>query len=388
MRDRWSVQRLLDGALVLLLAGVAVAEVWVPFTSVQGAGSRRVATAVALAICAALLLRRSHPLAVALVVLWTWPVVFAVEPLPILFWGQFVPMIVAVFSVARHGSGRHGVHGGVAAAATLLYFDLFVDELQTPGEIVFHWLVFLVAWSAGRGLRIHEARAEDSLRRAIEAEVASVEQAAAAVLEERTRIARELHDVVAHAVSSMVVQAGAAEQLVGEDPSQVRASLAAIRRTGSDALAEMRRMVVVLRDTGEVGGLSPQPGVGALEALVESAARGGPEVSLHVTGEERPLPAGLDLAVYRIVQEALTNARRHAEAARVDVTVRYHADAIEIEVRDDGVGCRTAAVAQGSSGHGLVGMRERANLYGGRLEAGPAGETGFTVRAVLPVGAP
>jgi signal transduction histidine kinase len=194
-----------------------------------------------------------------------------------------------------------------------------------------------------------------------------------------------MHDVVAHAVSSMVVQAGAAEQLVDEDPTQVRTSLAAIRRTGSDALAEMRRMVVVLRDADGTEGLSPQPGLAALATLVESTNQGDLAVSLEVQGRELVLPAGLDLAVFRIVQEALTNARRHAGATRVDVTLRYLEDMVVAEVRDDGVGCAALTSAGASGGHGLVGMRERASLYGGRVEVGAADGSGFTVRAVLPV---
>jgi signal transduction histidine kinase len=204
----------------------------------------------------------------------------------------------------------------------------------------------------------------------------------AAVAEERTRIARELHDIIAHSVTTMVVQAGAAEQVVDDDPEHVRKALATIRDTGTGALAEMRRVVAVLRDIDEPGELSPQPGVDALPDLVEDARSAGLDATLEVRGEVRPLPGGVDLAAYRIVQEALTNVRRHADATAVRVGLDYSADDVRIEVVDDGVGS-----SDPSGGHGLVGMRERASLYGGRVEAGAADGAGFVVRAVLPVSA-
>ena len=380
--DRVVVQRLFDGALAVLLAAIGVAEVWVPFTSVMGEGSKPLATVVVVITCLTLAVRRIVPLVCAVVVLFTWPLVFTVTPMLVLFWGQFVPMAVAVFSVARHGRGRHGLYGGLVGACTLLFMDLRVDALQSAGEIIFHWMVFTIAWSFGWGLRMMEHRAKDSMQRAIDVEVASAERTMAALVDERTRIARELHDVVAHSVTMMVVQAGAAEQVVDEDPAYVRTALETIRRTGTDALAEMRRVVVMLRDNGESGELAPQPGVEGIPALVEEAKRGGLAASLVVEGTERPLPVGLDLAAYRIVQEALTNVRRHASATHASVVLRYAENDVEIEVRDDGAGSETRRAVEG---HGLIGMRERAALYGGRLETASAAGAGFTVRAVLPV---
>jgi signal transduction histidine kinase len=201
------------------------------------------------------------------------------------------------------------------------------------------------------------------------------------VLEERTRIARELHDIVAHSVSSMVVQAGAAEEAGDSEPEFVRKALASIRTTGNDALAEMRRLVSMLRLSDDAP-LSPQPRLEALPALVETAGLGGPEVQLTVTGAVRPLPAGLDLAVYRIIQEALTNVRRHARATHCDVCLTYADDAIRVAVVDDGQG---GPVDPATAGHGLLGMHERAVLYGGELAAGPEPGGGFAVRAELPV---
>ena len=372
----------LDVALAAAVTAVGVAEIWVPFSSRAAEGSAPVSTLLTVAAGVALTQRRTFPLPTALVVLWSWPLAFTIEPMYVLFWGQFVPMAVAVFSVARHGRGRLPFVGAAAGALTLLYFDLFVAYLQEPGEIVFHWGVFTVVWAFGYGLRSFEHRARESTARAVAAEVSAAEQALAAVVEERTRIARELHDIVAHSVSTMVVQAGAAEQVVDDDPEFARRALGTIRSTGTAALSEMRRVVAMLRDVDEPGALAPQPGLDAVPALVDEVRATGLAAELVVSGERRDLPAGVDLAAYRIVQEALTNVRRHANASVVEVALTYGAADLRIEVADDGVGSTDP-----TGGHGLVGMRERAALYGGQVEAATRNGTGFVVRAVLPVGA-
>lgn len=374
--------RILDVALAAAVVAVGLAELWVPFSSRQADGSANATIVVIVVAGLALTQRRAHPLAAGIVVVWSWILVFSFVEVYVLFWGQFVPMGIAVFSMARHGKGRVPYLGAAAGALTLLYFDLFVEQLQSPGEIVFHWGVFTTVWLFGYGLASAERRAQESMRRAIDAEVAAAEQALTAVAEERSRIARELHDIIAHSVTTMVVQAGAAEQVVDDDPEHVRKALATIRDTGAGALAEMRRVVAVLRDTEEPGALSPQPGVDALPDLVEDARSAGLEATLEVRGEVRPLPVGVDLAAYRIVQEALTNVRRHADASAVRVGLDYGANDVRIEVADDGVGSPDPR-----GGHGLVGMRERASLYGGCVETDSAHGTGFVVRAVLPVSA-
>ncbi len=380
-----ALSRLADPALALAVTAVGIAEIWVPFTSRAGSGSPVASTVVTVLMGAALAQRSRWPLAAGLVVLFVWPLAHLVLPLYVLFFGQFVPMAIAVFTMARRGRGRVPVYGAIAGAATLLYVDLFVPELQQPGEIVFHWGVFTIVWGFGFGLRRHERAAEESMRRAVVAEVEATEQAMAAVLAERTRIARELHDIVAHSVSTMVVQAGAAEQVVDEDPTFVRGALASIRSTGADALSEMRRVVSMLREDDDPDGLTPQPGVGALEELVEGARATGLDVHLAVSGSPPvALTAGLDLAAYRIVQEAITNARRHARATRVDVRLTFGPEELSIEVCDDG---RESATLPGTPGHGLIGMHERVALYGGTLELSHRNGSGFAVRAVLPMGA-
>ena len=380
------LSRLLDLALATAVIAVGVAEIWVPFQSRAGDGDAVASTVVTVVLGVALTQRRAHPMATAVVVLVVWPVAFVLVPVYVLFFGQFVPMAIAVFSAARHGPGRVPFVGAGLAAATLLFFDLFVSVLQAPGEIVFHWGVFAIVWGFGYGLQRHEGRAEESTRRAVQAEVAAAEQAMAAVLAERTRIARELHDIVAHSVSTMVVQAGAAEQVVGEDPELVRRALAAIRTTGADALGEMRRVVAMLREEGggDDGDLAPQPGLDGLPELLAATRSAGLQATLEVRGTPQPLPPGLELTGFRVVQEALTNARRHSGAASVRVLVEHDPGVLRIQVCDDGRG-----PAPGNSGadggHGLVGMRERVAMYGGRVEAGPGGTGGFVVSVVLPL---
>ena len=373
--------RLYDVGLAAALVAAGVAETWVPFSSRQGDGSLAATSGGVVVAGLALTQRRVRPLAAGLAVFGTWLVVVVVAPVYVLFFGQFVAMGVAVFSMARHGRGRVPFVGAGLGAAMLLYVDLFVPELQSPGEIVFHWGVFAVVWGFGFGLHRMETRARESHLRAVAAEVAATEQAMAAVVEERTRIARELHDIVAHSVSMMVVQAGAAEQVVDEDPDYARRALATIRTTGTGALAEMRRVVAMLRDGDEPGSLAPQPGLDALPALVGDARSAGLDARLDVVGEARSLPAGVDLAANRIVHEALTNVRRHASATTVRVALEYGESDVRIEVVDDGTG----GAGEGG-GHGLVGMRERASLYGGTVETGSVNGHGFAVRAVLPVG--
>jgi signal transduction histidine kinase len=383
-RDRVEPRRprLTDLALAAAVVAAGLAEVWVPFSSVQGDGSRT-ATSVAIVVSGiALSQRRRHPLAAQLVVSFGWFAMMAVSSTLVTFFGQFVPLGIAVFTTARHGRAREPYLGAAAAALCLLCVDLFVPELRSPGEMVFHWGAITIVWLLGYRLSRLEERSRESTRRAIDAEVTAAERAMAAVVEERTRIARELHDIVAHSVTSMVVQAGAAEQVVADDPEYVRRALATIRTTGSEALADMRRVVAMLRDADEPGALAPQPGVQSLPALVDDARAAGLSASLDVVGTVRPLPAGVDVAAYRIVQEALTNVRRHAHASSVRVGLHYSDDAIRIEVADDGVGAHDLR-----GGHGLVGMRERASLYGGGLDAGSENGCGFVVRAVLPAAA-
>jgi signal transduction histidine kinase len=202
-----------------------------------------------------------------------------------------------------------------------------------------------------------------------------------AVVEERARIARELHDVIAHHVSMIVLQAGAERRVLDGANDSTREVLETVERTGRSALTEMRRLLGMLRSEANEP-LTPQPGLDDVPTLVTQLREAGLPVELHVEGERRELPVGIELSAYRIVQEALTNALKHAGEAKASVSIRYGTDSLELEIADDGTG---ASMPVPSGGHGLVGMRERVALYGGRLDAGRRPSGGFAVRVLLPI---
>ena len=228
-----------------------------------------------------------------------------------------------------------------------------------------------LAWTWGELLRVRRARRADASQRA--------------VAEERARIARELHDVVAHNVSLIVVQAVAAEDVFDARPDVARDALRNIEASGRAALAELRRLLETVRPDSADDANAPQPGLSRLDALAEAVEAAGLTVEVHREGAPVDLPAGVDLSAYRIVQEALTNTLRHAGATRADVTVRYRADGLGVEVVDDGSGASVGPVDD-RGGHGIVGMRERAALLGGTIEVGAAPGGGFRVHAELPLG--
>jgi signal transduction histidine kinase len=249
-------------------------------------------------------------------------------------------------------------------------------DVSTPVLVAATWLL-------GHYVRTRRLYTDELERKNRELEQAQHDLARRAVVEERLRIARELHDVVAHALSVIAVQAGAG-RMVGEDsPSTAREALASIETASRSALGEMRRLLMVLRsDEGEVEPLVPSPGLSELEGLVAATVRSGLAVEVRTEGDRVALPAGVDLAAYRIVQEALTNVRKHAHASRATVVVSYDPGELGIEVLDDGVG--PCANGRLGAGHGLVGMRERAALYGGTVETGPGLDGGFRVTARFP----
>jgi len=249
------------------------------------------------------------------------------------------------------------------------------------GNFIFTSIVFSIAWTIG-SLVSHKFHEADLAReRALKAEQEREERARLAVSDERARIARELHDVVGHSVSVMTVQASAARRLLRPHQEKEREALLVVEQTGREALAEMRRVVGVLRRPEEAPALAPQPSLEQIERLVEQTREAGLPVDLRIEGDPVPLPAGLDLTAYRLVQEGLTNTLKHARAQRAEVVVRYGDGQVELTVSDDGQGGGNG----GGSGHGLVGMRERVSVYGGELEAGPRAGGGFRLRATLPV---
>ena len=252
---------------------------------------------------------------------------------------------------------------------------------RSPGELAFIPILFGIGWLAGFALRERAAQADAAEVRAAQAERERDQAGRLAVAEERARIARELHDVVAHSVSVMVLQIGAVRHRLPDEDAEDRDTLQGVEETGRTALVEMRRLLGAMRRDGDGVQLGPQPGLDDLAPLLDEVGRAGLPVELHVEGERYPLPRAVDLSAYRIVQEGLTNALKHAQASRADVTVRYGPDELELEVRDDGRG----ATSSDGLGHGLVGIRERVAIYGGEMTAGPSNGRGFVLSTRLPV---
>ena len=258
---------------------------------------------------------------------------------------------------------------------------VYKSPSYSAGEMIFTPLLFAIGWIAGFALRERAEQAEAAEVRASLAEREREAAARIAVAEERTRIARELHDIVAHTISVMVLQVGAVRLKLPAALPEDRDALKGVEQTGRTALAEMRRLLGAMRDEGEELERVPQPGLGNLEGLLEQVGRAGLPVRLQVHGEPDPLPHALDVSAYRIVQEGLTNALKHARASEAEVTVRYGPDELRIEVRDNGSG----ATPSNGQGHGLVGIRERVKIYGGDMTAGPASEGGFVLSTRLPI---
>jgi signal transduction histidine kinase len=269
---------------------------------------------------------------------------------------------------------------GLAVALGAVSIVVYNDPKHSAGEFVFIPLFVTIAWLAGFALRERSTQAEAAEVRAQQAERAREAAARVAVAEERVRIARELHDVVAHALSVMVLQVGAVRHRLPGELDEDRDALADVEQAGRRALAEMRRLLGAMRRDDELE-LAPQPSLASLDALADQVGRAGLPVHMHVEGEPFALSAGIDLSAYRIIQEGLTNALKHARATRADVTVHYAPDAVELEVRDDGAGRATTD----GLGHGLVGIRERVKIYGGEMSAESAPGRGFVLRTRLPV---
>ena len=284
-----------------------------------------------------------------------------------------VAMPFALYSVGRYVNNDRSSYLGLGGALAVVVADL--ANGATAGEIGFGLFFVSVVWYIGRRIRVRGERFAHLGRE-------QAAEAGRAVATERTRIARELHDVVAHRVSLMTVQAGAAKTVAADDPKAALRAMEAVEEAGREALGELRHLLGVLRPEAELDGLGPQPGVVDVPRLVDQFVEAGLEVSLTMEGESNDLPARVDLSAYRIVQEALTNVLKHAgPAAHAKVRLSKEDQAVVIEVFDDGQGDTVLL----GSGHGIVGMRERALLLGGSLDAGPDPSGGFRVAAKLPI---
>ena len=318
--------------------------------------------------------RRQFPLVVATLVIASN---IAINPND-----QFTTLLSLVLVAFTIGSETVGPRSYLGLAIVVVPFvTVSVLEGLEPSDLAAA-LVFLVGpWTVGSAMRQRSMRTAEAVERADLLEREQESKAAAAAEQERTRIARELHDIVSHSISVVAIQTQAVRRRLGPEHAREAADLAAVETTAREALAEMRRLFGVLRDDGEAASLTPQPGLGELDRLLGKVRSSGLDVELEIDGDPYDLPPGVDLAAYRIVQEALTNALRHSGAAHAKVWVKYGATTLDVVVEDDGAGIKEPA----TGGHGLVGVRERVALYGGtvRLETAPTG--GVQLSASLPV---
>ncbi len=325
--------------------------------------------------------RRRHPFA-APAAYWGLAVAlsFVDERLVPFMTSVFVLGMAASFLLGNLRDAREAWVGlGVSLGGAVIV--VFNRPEHSAGELVFIPLLFGICWLAGFALRERAEQVEAAEARAALAEREREVATRIAVAEERARIARELHDVVAHAVSVMVLQVGAVRHKLPDALADEEDALRGVERTGRTALVEMRRLLGAMRRDDDGLELGPQPGLDELDALLDEVGRAGLPAQLHVEGEPFALPRAIDLSAYRIVQEGLTNALKHARAAHADVTVRYKPDELRLEVRDDGAG----TASSDGLGHGLVGVRERVTIYGGEMTAAAAPEGGFVLNARLPL---
>ncbi len=356
-----------DVALALALSIVAVLE------TISGQWS----SPAVLLMTLPLAWRRRQPLAVFLAIAAAAVGVFQQAP-----YAGLTAVMIAAYSVGTYSRHRLLSLGVIIATATVIATVFHAGWPPLPDASA-PYVIALSMWLVGNAIRSRQLRADAFADRATRLEREREQATREAVAAEHARIARELHDVVAHSVGVMVVQAGAARHILSKSPQQADEALRAVESSGREAMAELRHLLGLLNQDDDQVALAPQPGLDQLDSLVRRVGEAGLPVTLHVEGRTRPLPPGLDLAAYRVVQEALTNALKYAGLARTDVILDYREDELKIEVLDDGPG-RSAAAGTGA-GHGLVGMRERLALYGGTLEAGPRLERGYAVRAWLPL---
>jgi signal transduction histidine kinase len=359
---------------LLAAALLALSTVWLarsPFADVRAA-------AVQAALVATVAVRRSRPSIVFLVAcaiaFCQWLLGF-----PLLGDGA---LLIGLYTVAAHEPRIRAVAAaGLLEAGVIMAAVKWAPAGTVPRSLLFLTATVIAALFAGltvaSGSRYLAWMDERARRLAVERD----QQTTIAAAAERTRIARELHDIVAHAVSVMVLQVGAVRHKLPDALAEDRDALRSVEQAGRTALAEMRRLLAAMRRDEDDVDMMPQPGLDGLGSLLEEIGRAGLPVRLHVDGEPFPLPAAIDLSAYRIVQEGLTNALKHARASHADVTVRYGSDSLQTEVRDDGIG----GASSDGLGHGLVGIRERVKIYGGEMTAGAANGGGFILSTRLPL---
>jgi signal transduction histidine kinase len=367
-RDEWLP------LLLTVLMWIEIAGFWVPAEQ----GPRVVAVLFGTPLCAVLTMRRRAPLATAAAVAGLMSAWALVGP-PAGSLAPWLACLVAIYAAAQEQDWVRSLAGaGLVLASNWLETRVATDDFA---DYVFMSVFAVGAWAAGRAVRSRQVSAQQAVAEAARLAQETDRIAVAAVAEERRRIARELHDVVAHSMGVIVVQAQAASGMLDRDAVPARRAVASIERTGREALGEMRRMLGLMRDDELGDPVDPLPSLQQVECLVADVRATGVPVELHVHGPRRPLPAGVDASAYRILQEGLTNVIKHAGGARAEVVVAYLPEAIELSVRDHGRNGRPA----GRAGHGLVGIRERVAVFDGTVQAGPLARGGWRIWVRLPV---
>lgn len=373
-----------DVAVAAVLLTISLIDIW----ALSYARHPLAATSVSVTVAVCVAVRRRW-------LLWALPAAVAAVAVKTAIYGLSGPAgpggvqgslmgLLVFYGAGAYLQGRRailGLLGGLTITS--------ISALGTAGEVAPNvlWNDIVIAalpWFIGRTIQERSARGAAARERAERLDSEHEMHTRVAALAERARLAREIHDVVAHSVSVMVIQAGGARTVMHGEPQRAEEALLSVERAGREALAELRRLLGALGDSERMRELAPQPGLEDLDELIARTRCAGLAASISVTGEPVAVPPGLSLCAYRVVQEALTNTIKHAGAARAEVSVRWHGDALELEVADDGHG----PDAQGelaSTGHGLIGMRERAALHGGRIDTGPLAGGGFAVRARIPL---
>jgi signal transduction histidine kinase len=285
-----------------------------------------------------------------------------------------------MFTIGSREPSARGIAALVGIVALMWIYNAVAGSIAT--NLLFTTLLATLPWGLGRLLAARQRSIADYRELSERVDAERDKRAHTAIVGERLRIARELHDVVGHSLSVMIVQSGGARRVLAADPTRATAMLSAVERIGHETLDELRRMLGVLGATDEPAALSPQPGLADVGKAVERARAAGLRAELRIVGDPVPLSPGLDLSAYRIVQEALTNAIKHAGPTRATVTVRWTDARLELDIVDEGNGARSSPAGDGN---GLIGMHERVGLFGGRLDAGPLPTRGFAVHAALPI---
>jgi signal transduction histidine kinase len=367
----------------LLALAFVVSAIVSAYTADDLVGPAWLTALVASSAGVAAFIRRSRPLAA--IVIWAAGIVILgvwLTP-PEKIGGLFFGLLLFTYMVGAHVPGPRTLLAPPVVACAVLAVALSSPGPFVPGDLIFPTFFGVIFWLAGRVVRSRTELTVELHEAALVAHEHREAAAARAVADERRRIAREMHDVVAHSVSTMVIQAGGARRILARDPGRAIEAAVLIERTGREALQEMRHLLGVLHAGEDLAELAPQPTLGGLDALVERSAAAGLPVRLRIEGERRELPSGLDLAAYRVVQEALTNALKHGGGS-ADVLIRFGDDELRLEIADTGGGASRAPGVEGG-GHGLLGMRERVRVFGGELHAGPRPGGGFLVAARLPL---